>query len=448
MCDTMIAMGSITASGRTLLAKNSDREPNEAQYLTRTTAADHAPGAMVRATYVEIPQVAHTHALIGSRPWWMWGVEHGVNEHGLAIGNEAVWSRLPAGREEGLLGMDLLRLTLERAATADEGLAVLTGLVEQFGQSGRCAYRRDSFYHNAFIIADATTAWVVETAGHHWVAKQVRDWASISNVYSIGRDFDRISAGAEAFAIEQGWHQAGAPFDWQAAFADTERPFYPSCHARFVMSQTGMAATATKGAVTLADMFGRLRDHGDVPADWRPGEDAQSMVCMHSHHVSQGDETVAAMVAELSTDADAIIWSSLGSPCLSGFVPVWQDGSLPAGWEQPSEGQADAWWEMERFQRIVERDYAATAPIAAGAFDALDQAAIAAVDALPRNADAAQRAALTQRFAAEQAGAVAALTSAIQVLQAGVMPVRGGDPRGTYLDEVAAAAPDTFVAAC
>ncbi|EEX12133.1 ABC transporter, nucleotide binding/ATPase protein [Citreicella sp. SE45] len=50
MCDTMIAMGTITGTGRTCLAKTSDREPNEAQYLTPTPAAVRTlaatPGAL------------------------------------------------------------------------------------------------------------------------------------------------------------------------------------------------------------------------------------------------------------------------------------------------------------------------------------------------------------------------------------------------------------------
>jgi secernin len=102
MCDTMIAMGTITGTGRTCLAKTSGREPNEAQYFTRIPAADHPEGAMVRMTFVEIPRVAHTSAHVGSRPSRMWGFEHGVNEHGLAIGNGAEWSRLSAGTEAGL----------------------------------------------------------------------------------------------------------------------------------------------------------------------------------------------------------------------------------------------------------------------------------------------------------------------------------------------------------
>lgn len=33
----------------------------------------------------------------------------GANEHGVCIGNEAVWTKEPVGEGEALLGMDLLR---------------------------------------------------------------------------------------------------------------------------------------------------------------------------------------------------------------------------------------------------------------------------------------------------------------------------------------------------
>ena len=77
MCDTMVATGTVTADGRTLFAKNSDREPNEAHLLQQIPAADHAPGSTVRCTYVAIPQVAHTYAVLLAKPFWIWGAEIG-----------------------------------------------------------------------------------------------------------------------------------------------------------------------------------------------------------------------------------------------------------------------------------------------------------------------------------------------------------------------------------
>ncbi len=112
MCDTVVALGSATADGVMLFGKNSDREPNEAQQLLRVPAASHAPGSVVKCTYVEIPQVEQTFEVLLSKPFWMWGAEMGSNEHGVAIGNEAVFTKVPYEKGPALLVMDLLRLEL------------------------------------------------------------------------------------------------------------------------------------------------------------------------------------------------------------------------------------------------------------------------------------------------------------------------------------------------
>ena len=85
MCDTLCVVG---ARG-TLFAKNSDRPPTEPQVVE---ALDRrAPGGALRTQYLELP-IRGAHALLASRPTWLWGLEHGVNEHGVAIGNEKVWT--------------------------------------------------------------------------------------------------------------------------------------------------------------------------------------------------------------------------------------------------------------------------------------------------------------------------------------------------------------------
>ncbi|MCD6358172.1 MAG: C69 family dipeptidase [Thermoproteales archaeon] len=163
MCDTLVALPEATREGATIFAKNSDREPNEAQVLEYYPRMRHDE-EYVQCTYIRVPQVRETYAVIISRPFWMWGAEMGVNEWGLAIGNEAVFTREPYGRR-GLTGMDMVRLALERCRTAREAVELIVKLLEEYGQGGNCGYTGRLYYHNSFLIADPREAWVLETAG-------------------------------------------------------------------------------------------------------------------------------------------------------------------------------------------------------------------------------------------------------------------------------------------
>ena len=57
----------------------------------------------------DVPDSGLAYAI--SRPVWMPGAEMGVNAAGVAIGNEAVFSRFKPARD-GVLGMDFLRAAL------------------------------------------------------------------------------------------------------------------------------------------------------------------------------------------------------------------------------------------------------------------------------------------------------------------------------------------------
>ena len=93
------------------------------------------------------------------------------------IGNEAVWNILSNPDHDlvtRLLGMDLLRLGLERGRSAREALTVITDLLARHGQGGQCSDIVPDFsYHNSFLIADRAEAWVLETADTFWVAERV-----------------------------------------------------------------------------------------------------------------------------------------------------------------------------------------------------------------------------------------------------------------------------------
>lgn len=445
-CDTMVVVAAASATGHTIFAKNSDRNPNEAQYLTVVEAATHEPGSMVECTHVSIPQAEATYRVLGSRPYWIWGFEHGVNEKGVAVGNEALFAKEPASAEPGLIGMDYVRLVLERASTADEGLEVLTALLEEHGQSGPTSALVARGYDNGYIIADSETAWMVETVGKHWAAKRVADVGRISNAYSVGADYDRISDGAIEFATSRGWYDPaqGEPFDFAAVFQDLTIPHLPACVMRLNRSEELMGEKFSAGKLTVEDMMENLRDvRGNSARTWIPGRPDEWSINRHANQVN-GSETAAAMVAELSPNGYALL--ALAGPRLSSFVPVWYDdlGTDEVPWEQPEmAGDRDPWWEMEHFQRLIERDYRSLAAPAEEAFATIDARTLQAIRALGPNASREERREITRTALRSLDAFVRHYGDYLRETSDLLVDPEFEDPRGTYLQDVAAAEPAT-----
>lgn len=361
MCDTLIATSSVTADGVTLFAKNSDREPNEAHHLLRVPAADHAPVSNVACTYIEIPQVAHTFAVLLAKPFWIWGAEMGTNEHGVTIGNEAVFTKVPYGKTDGLIGMDLLRLALERAATAREAVDVITDLLAIHGQSGDCGFRKHLFYHNSFLIADPHDAWLLETAGPHWAAKQLDGVYTISNGLTLTTDWDRASPDLVAHAVEQGWCERDDDFDFARCYADRVRTNLSACRDR--RSRTMSLLTAQAGRIKPATMMTALRDHGeDAGLDWSPHRSqVGATVCMHAGAGPvRGSQTTGAMVSHLHPDHPTHFFTAVAAPCTALFKPAWVDAELPDVGPVPdgTYDPATLYWRHEALHRATLRDYA------------------------------------------------------------------------------------------
>ncbi len=240
MCDTLCLIG----SDRTLFAKNSDRPVAETHVVEGY--GPRPAGGEVRTQYLSLPDEGAVR-LVGSRPGWLWGFEHGINEHRVAIGNEKVWTvDDPHAAPPALLGMDLVRLGLERARDADQALDVVTTLLERHGQGGSGEESGTEPYWSSFLIADPRSAWILETSGTTWVAAPVEGGGAISNRVSIGTEWTRSSVGVEAGADFQRWRDPAAPVEIADLRLATTKP----CAARAGRD------------VTPSDLVSVLRDHG------------------------------------------------------------------------------------------------------------------------------------------------------------------------------------------
>src|ERR1700678_3151095 len=140
MCDTFVALPGTTATGAVLLAKNADTEINEAQHVLRLPRRSYPEGVQVRITHRVIPQARETYEVLLDKSFWLHGGEIGVNEHGVAIGNEAVFSNRPS-QGDGVITIDMLRLMLERAKTKEEAVDLAKHLLSTYGQGGNCELR-------------------------------------------------------------------------------------------------------------------------------------------------------------------------------------------------------------------------------------------------------------------------------------------------------------------
>jgi hypothetical protein len=285
MCDLLVALPAATDGSCALFAKNSDRPPAEQQvYEWMPARRDAGP---LRVTHIDVEPVVETIGCLVSRPAWMWGAEHGVNEAGVAVGNATVYTTLdPRGGAVGLTGMDLVRLALERSASAAAAVDVITGLIARYGQGGSGQDPElvpgGRPYWNAFLVADRARAFVLDTSGREWAVEEVDDVRAVSNRTSV------------------------------AGFDETHRhprqPVARLVEPRLVASRSVLAARP----VTVAALMEHLRAHDT-------GGDPGWSVCMHVDGV---EATTSSMIAELPLVGAPRVWFLTGHPCAHDYTEL------------------------------------------------------------------------------------------------------------------------------
>ena len=366
MCDSLVARGQQTSDGATLFAKNSDRRGREAQPFLQFPAAYYPRGSRVNCTHIEIDQVAETYRVMGHSPIWCWGFEQGVNEHGVAIGNHATWSREAVESEPGLIGMDLVRLGLERGRDAREALEIIASLLEAYGQGGSAfAAEGDDGYQNSFTIADGRSAWVLETTARGWAARAVEGGGG-TNALTIGRDWQIGSRELERSALQQGFWEENDRLDFKRAYGIEGWPSFLT-ERRVQAAERALAGPP----LTLGAIKAWLCDHGELGA---PPEAARETadpdrysVCMHADPMSM---TTASLVARLPEEVGRRpwpVWISFATPCTGIFIPVYIDGVLPGRLAAPeswgAKAELSAWEAMRTLQERATEDFDRSLPL-------------------------------------------------------------------------------------
>ncbi|TGK87746.1 peptidase C69 [Leptospira noumeaensis] len=380
MCDTSLATEKFTSTQKRIFSKNSDREPNEAQSILHLPRMEYGKGSTVRTTYIEIPQNPITYEVFLSKPFHMWGAEMGVNEFGLCIGNEAVFTNLKIKKQNnGLTGMDLIRLALERCKSAKDGLFLITELLETYGQDACGGYEnRSFFYHNSFIIADRTDGYVLETADRYWVAKKIDSFYAISNGLTIGSDFEYSSSNLiDKLKVKQ-----GKEFSFKNHFSDHFYTYMSHCKERRKLHEkTAENLEKINTHYTIKQAMETLKTHPIETDEFEPSSSSMKSLCLHATGLATPNQTNGSLIVEWDTsetnqDPLRIFYTGTSSPCLSLFKPFFfgtknfiDSSSLISN----STYSETLWWLHESVARKSNFDYQSVRSILVPALTGLQE---------------------------------------------------------------------------
>jgi len=330
----MCVLSDWTKDGTTYFAKNSDRSPNEPHLVLHVPAKHHSSGSMVNCTYINIPQVDYTREMILFKPSWIWGAEMGINESRVVIGNEAVFTKSKK-KTPSLIGMDMLRLALERADSAAAAIDVMIFLLETYGQGGNCGFDHQFFYDNSFLAADPKEAYVMETSGKNYAVMRIENKYAISNRLTIGKNHTKCGK------------SVNPNDDFSKKYTEPVYSYFSAASKRRqqVMDKLSPSIDA-EGLIEI------LRSHNPNLKGREFSRGSVESVCMHAGGLI-GDHTTGSLVAVLRHDKPVTIWcNGASTPCISAFKPVfWPCTSAPV-FSDPAQS-LDYWLKREYIHRAV-----------------------------------------------------------------------------------------------
>ena len=234
-CTNLIVGKKASVDGSVLVSYNAD-DYGMFGHLCHYPAGTHKKGEMRKIFdwdtgeyHGEIPEAPVTYNVIGN-----------INEFQLSIGETTYGGREEMVDTTGILDYgSLIYVTLQRAKTAREAIAVMTSLVEKYGYCSE---------GETFSICDPNEAWITEMMGTGpgskgvvWVAMRIPDNAicAHANQSRIGK-FDMkdkknvlYSKNVISYARKMGWFTGkDADFSWKNTYARPDFSGRRFCDAR------------------------------------------------------------------------------------------------------------------------------------------------------------------------------------------------------------------------
>jgi len=360
-----MALPSATLDKNVLFAKSADCEVNEANAIVRIPRRKHVKGETLRVTHLVIPQAEETYEVFLTKAFWTYGCEIGINEYGLAMGEEAVFTTEMTEEKDGIIGPDLMRLGLERAKNCQEAIDLMTALLEEYGQGGSAELKGNSHFDSSFLMSDTSEAYILETAGRKWAVKKIEDFDSISNMLGIATNWTTCSTASGTKKI-----------DWAKTFALPEVP--PTLGSPDRQCYTYDHLKEVKGQITAQTMFKIMRHHNN---GYHPATaDAHRNICIHAGpQDNRWWQADGVMVTDVS-EHGALIWvTGTSGNCISIFKPVFMGINLPEIGPAPTEhfDPSCLWWKHELLHRRAMADFDNLVPEIRRDFDALENEFVA-----------------------------------------------------------------------
>lgn len=327
--DAVVARGPATVDGLTFFGQNLHGPYQVSAQVCLKPGRDFAPGELCSVADLQVPQVRHTQTVLGLQAQNSCGYRAGLNGARVAAGCLPLEVRL-RGAQPGLTGPDLVRLVLERSRSAHQGMEVLVGLLDRYGQGASTDDDYTSGCDHAFLIADPREAIWIETAGKHWVAQEIGSVRALASSRTIRQDWDRISPALSDYVIGAGaWPADGSKIDFVDAIGDAPEQ-HPRAFKRW--GRAMLLLEEQNGHIDAGVVRRLLRDHGEgIEGSWMPSIDHTSRgACRHTGMLA-GSATQASFIASL-TDQSAmppVAWVAFGPPCRSVYFPFVVTNRLP-----------------------------------------------------------------------------------------------------------------------